>query len=153
LRKTVRAATTIAASPDEVFACLADYERAEVFIEGLEQLTPTGAKTEGEGAQFDAVLKVGPRTLRTTIEISAVEPGRSITWSSAGDDGQSLTFELRPERDETSVSLEVSYEEPGGIGGVLIAPFVEQTVRVRSTSALERLREHVSPEGGSQPSV
>ena len=147
MRKTVCAAATIAASPDQLYECLADYQRAEVFIEGLEQLTPKGQQTEGEGAQFDAVLKVGPRTLHTTIGISAADPGRSITWSSAGEEGQSLTFALRLERGETSVSLEVSYEEPGGIGGVLIAAFVEQTVRQRSTTALERLREHVSSAG------
>ena len=84
------------------------------------------------------MLKVGPRTLHTTIGISAADPGRSITWNSAGEEGQSLTFALRLERGETSVSLEVSYEEPGGIGGVLIAAFVEQTVRQRSTTALVR---------------
>jgi len=145
LRKTVRAQTTIAAPAAKLFDCLADFECADVFIEGLEQLTPRGEKNAGEGAQFDAVLKVGPRTLRTTIEIAALEPGRSITWTSAGADGQSLIFDLRPEGGGTSVSLTVTYEEPGGIGGVLVAPFVEQTVRQRSTSALERLREHVAP--------
>jgi uncharacterized membrane protein len=144
LRTTVRVQATIAAPADVLFECLADYERADVFIEGLEQLTPTGTTTSGEGAQFDAVLKVGPRTLRTTITIGALERDRSITWASAGDGGQSLTFELRALGHETSVSLTVSYEEPGGVGGALIAPFVEQTVRHRSSVALERLREHVS---------
>jgi uncharacterized membrane protein len=148
LRKTVRAETTIAAPVAKLFDCLADFECAEVFIEGLEQLTPKGSRTAGEGAQFDAVLKVGPRTLRTTIEIAALEPGRSITWTSAGDEGQSLIFDLRPEDGETSVSLTVTYEEPGGIGGILVAPFVEQTVRQRSASALERLREHAAPVTG-----
>jgi uncharacterized membrane protein len=144
LRTTVKVQATIAATADVLFDCLADYERADVFIEGLEQLAPTGPTTSGEGAQFDAVLKVGPRTLRTTIAIAGLDPGRSITWASAGDDGQSLTFDLRARGDETSVSLTVSYEEPGGVAGVLIAPLVEQTVRHRSTAALERLREHVS---------
>ena len=148
MRKTVQAQTTIAASADALFECLSDYERAEVFIEGLEELTPTGPKTEGEGAQFGAVIKVGPRTLRSTIEIAALEPGRSITWSSAGDDGQSLRFELEPEQGETAVSLVISYEEPGGLGGAIIASFVEHTVRERATGALARLREHVSSEPG-----
>ena len=148
MRKTVQAQTTIAASAEVLFECLSDYQRAEVFIEGLEELTPTGPKTEGEGAQFDAVLKVGPRTLRSTIEIAALEPGRSITWSSAGEDGQSLRFDLKPDHGETSVSLVISYEEPGGLGGAIIAPFVEHTVRERASGALERLREHVcSPPG------
>jgi len=148
LRKTVRERATIAAPLDVLFDCLADYQCADVFIEGLEQLTPTGTKTAGEGSKFDAVLKVGPRTLRTTIEIAELEPGRSITWSSSGDEGQSLTFELHPEQGRTAVSLAVSYEEPSGIGGALIAPFVEQTVRQRASGALERLREHVSPAPG-----
>jgi len=148
LRKTVQAQTTIAASADSIFECLSDYQRAGVFIDGLEELTPTGTKTDGEGAQFDAVLKVGPRTLRSTIEIAALEPGRSITWSSAGDDGQSLRFDLESKQGETSVSLVISYEEPGGIGGAVIAPFVEHTVRERATGALESLREHVSSAPG-----
>jgi uncharacterized membrane protein len=144
LRKTIREKTTIAASPETLFECLADYERAEVFIEGLEELKPAGDQTAGEGASFDAVLKVGPRTLRTTIEIAEIDPGRSITWASRGDDGQSLTFDLQPEPGGTAVSLTVSYEEPGGLAGTLVAPFVEKTVRQRATGALERLREHVS---------
>jgi carbon monoxide dehydrogenase subunit G len=144
LRKTVQAQTTIAASPEVLFECLSDYQRAEVFIEGLQELTPTGPKTQGEGAQFDAVLKVGPSTLRSTIEIAEVERDRSITWSSAGEDGQSLRFDLAADQRETSVSLVISYEEPGGIGGAIIAPFVEHTVRERASGALERLREHVS---------
>ena len=145
MTKTVQADATIAAPADEIFDCLADYERAEVFIEGLEQLTPKGTQTAGEGAQFDAVLKVGPTTLRTTIEIAALDPGRTITWSSAGDQAQSLKFDLSPAQDGTSVNLTVTYEEPGGIGGVLMAPFVDQTVRQRTATALERLRDHVAP--------
>jgi hypothetical protein len=144
LKKTVRARATIAASAATLFGCLADYKRADVFIEGLEQLTPVGAQTTGEDAQFEAVLKVGAHTLRTTIVIASLQPGRSITWSSAGDDGQSLTFELSPERGGTTVNLTVTYQQPGGVGAALIAPFVEHTVQHRATGALERLREHVS---------
>jgi uncharacterized membrane protein len=145
LRQTVQARTTIAASAGTVFECLADYRQAGIFIEGLEQLTPVGSQTTGENARFEAILDVGVRTLRTTIVITSLEPRRSITWSSAGADGQSLTFELRPRRGGTTVSLTVTYEPPGGIAGALIAPFVEHTVQHRATGALDRLREHLSP--------
>ena len=104
-----------------------------------------GSQTTGENARFEAILDVGVRTLRTTIVITSLEPRRSITWSSAGADGQSLTFELRPRRGGTTVSLTVTYEPPGGIAGALIAPFVEHTVQHRATGALDRLREHLSP--------
>ena len=88
---------------------MADYKQADVFIEGLEELTPLGSETTGEDARFDAVLDVGVRTLRTTIVISSLEPTHRVTWSSAGDEGQSLTFELSPERGGTTVNLTVTY--------------------------------------------
>lgn len=124
---------------------MADYKQADVFIEGLEELTPLGPETTGEPARFDAVLDVGVRTLRTTIVISSLEPNRSVTWSSTGNEGQSLAFELSPEQGATTVGLTVTYERPSGIAGTLIAPFVEHTVQHRATAALERLREHLSP--------
>ncbi len=145
LQRTVQARTTIAASASAVFECLADYRCATVFIEGLEQLTPLGPPTTGEDAQFEAILKVGVRTLRTTIMIASLQPRRSITWCSAGSDAQSLTFDLRPSHGQTTVSLTLTYEQPGGIAGTLIAPFVERTVQQRATGALDRLREHLSP--------
>jgi uncharacterized membrane protein len=144
LAKTVRASAAIAAPAAVIFACLADYKQADVFIEGLEQLTPNGSRTVGQGARFDAVLKVATRTLRTTIEIAALEPDRLITWSSAGDDGQRLTFRLSAGQGETIVELTVDYEEPGGVAGALMAPFIAQVVQHRSETALARLREQVS---------
>jgi carbon monoxide dehydrogenase subunit G len=143
LTTTVRAHATIPAPPGEIFACLADYKQADVFIEGLEQLGPLSDKTEGEGTRFSAVLKIGPRQFATTIAISSFVPGRAITWSSAGERAQSLTFELETSPEGTSVGLTVVYEEPGGLAGTLAAPFVEQTVRHRADSALARLRAHL----------
>jgi len=145
LRKTIRAEATIAASAGTLFASLADYERADVFIEGLERLSPVTAQTTGEGAEFEAVLDIGIRTLQTRIVITSYQPDRAITWSSATEDGQSLFFQLEPVPDGTAVTLEVSYQEPGGLAGALVAPFVERTVRHRADTALERLADHLSP--------
>jgi len=145
LRRTIRAEATIAASAGELFTSLADYECADVFIEGLERLTPVTTQTAGKGAEFVAVLKIGIRTLETRIMIESYEPDRAVTWSSAGEDGQSLVFQLEPVPDGTVVTLAVSYQEPSGLGGALIAPFVERTVQRRADTALERLGDHLSP--------
>lgn len=145
MRKTIRAEATIAASASELFAALADYECAEMFIEGLERLSPVTSQTTGKDAEFEAVLKVGVRTLETRIVIGLYEPDRAITWSSAGQDGQNLIFQLEPIQDGTAVTLQVSYQEPGGLAGALLAPFVERTVQHRADTALERLRDHLSP--------
>ena len=84
-----------------------------------------------------AVLHVGPRVLRTTVSIASLVAGRAITWSSVGADRQSLVFELAQTDDETAVSLEISYEEPGGVAGALLAPFVRQTVERRANTAVK----------------
>ncbi len=145
MRQTLQARTSVAVPAATVFECLADYRCADVFIEGLEKLTPLGSQTTGEGAQFEATLKVGVRTLRTRIVIESLEPYSSVTWSSAGDEGQTLMFELQEGPHGTEVSLTVVYEPPGGLAGALIAPFVDRTVRHRATGTLDRLREHLSP--------
>lgn len=145
MQKAVQAEATMSASPEALFACLADYKCAHIFIEGLEELTPTGSATTGKNAKFDAVLVVGSHTLRTTIEIVALDPGRNITWSSAGENAHSLTFELSPEQGATRVCLTVSYEEPGGLGGLFLAPFVASAVQHRADGTLDRLRKHLAP--------
>lgn len=144
MRTTVSATETIGASAVALFDCIADYAVAPLFIEGLQRLTPVSSSTSGEGARFDAVMRVGPRTFRTTIEITAYEEGHLVTWASAGGRSQVLTFELVPEGKATKVVLDISYEKPGGLAGVLAAPVVEETVRSRAHSALRRLREHVA---------
>jgi uncharacterized membrane protein len=146
LRRTIKAEATIAARPETIFACLTDYEQADVFIEGLQKLDPLGVQTAGEGARFSAVLSLGGRFVHTTIVIASLRPGRLVTWASVGDEGQSLTFELAPDETGTTVKLAVAYEEPGGIAGALIAPFVERTVQHRADTALERLGKEVSPD-------
>jgi uncharacterized membrane protein len=144
MRVTVRASETIEASALSLFDCVADYAVAPLFIEGLQRLTPVSSSTSGEGARFDAVMRVGPKTFRTTIEIKAYEEGRLVTWASTSGQAQELTFELIAEGKATRVVVEISYEKPGGLTGVLTAPVVEETVRSRARTALRRLRDHVS---------
>jgi len=144
MRTMVSASERIEASADFIFDCVADYAVAPLFIEGLQRLTPVGRGTSGEGARFDAVMRVGPRTFHTKIEITAYEEGRLVTWASASGQSQSVTFELVPDKQATKVSVEISYEKPTGLAGVFTAPVVEETVRSRAHSALRRLRQHVS---------
>jgi uncharacterized membrane protein len=144
MRTTVSASETIEASAATLFDCVGDYAVAPLFIDGLQRLTPVSSNTSGEGARFDAVMRVGPSTYRTTIEITAYEEGRLVTWSSTSGEPQVLTFKLIPDGKSTRVVVEISYEKPGGLAGVLTAPIVEQTVRSRARSALRTIREHVS---------
>jgi uncharacterized membrane protein len=128
----VHASEVIQASPAALFDCVADYAVAPLFIEGLQRLTPVGPKTTGEGARFDA-----------TVEITDYEEDRLVTWASSNGQSQAITFELVPEADGTKVVLEISYERPSGIGATLVAPIVDETVRVRAHGALRRLKHNI----------
>lgn len=140
---TVRVGGTIEATADVVFACLSDYKQAPLFIDGLESLEPAGRITTGEGAKFDALMKVGPRRFAAIIELSALEEDSLVTWSAAGGDERSITFRLRAAGGGTQVVLEISYAAPGGIAGFLLATVVEETVRSHAHASMRRLRAHM----------
>ncbi len=139
----IQVSETISASPESVFECVSDYAVAPLFIEGLQRLTPVGPTTTGEGARFDAVMKVGPSTYHATVEITAYAENRRVTWASSNGKSQSVTFDLEPVGHDTKVSLEVTYERPSGIAGAVVAPVVDETVRMRAHGALRRLRHNV----------
>ena len=139
---------TIRAPAEVLFERIADYRSAQHLIDGLESMSPTGTMTSGAGARFAAVMRVGPRTFRAMIAITHYEPPRHLTWSSSGRDAQVLTFDLTPvEKDAgpaTEVTLEVAYPRPGGFTGIVVARVVEQAVRSKVHSTLERLRADVA---------
>jgi len=139
----VQVSETIEATAEALFDCVADYAVAPLFIEGLQRLTPVGPSTTGEGARFNAVMKVGPSTFHATIEISEYVENRRVTWSSSNGRSQAVTFELEPSGDSTKVVLEVTYERPSGLPGALVAPVVDETVRLRAHGALRRLKHNV----------
>lgn len=145
LPKTVHSHANIPVDPDTLFAFLSDYRHAEVFIDGLERLKPLGRRTKGEGARFEAALRVGPTSFATTLEIKELKPDTLITWASIGEQAQSLSFSLAGHDGATTVDLSISYQEPGGIAAVLVGPLVEQTVQKRAHNALARLGQHFSP--------
>lgn len=144
---TVRSRATIPVAAKTLYGFLADFRHAEVFIDGLERLQPIGDQTEGVGAQFEAAIRVGPTSFETTLEIEELEDEHRITWTSVGEHPQTLSFTLADGQGATSVELAISYEEPGGIAAILVAPLVEQTVQRRAEAALASLRQYFSPPG------
>jgi uncharacterized membrane protein len=145
VRTAVRVGGVIKAEASVLFACLSDFRQAPLFIDGLESLAPVGDTEAGEGARFEAVMKIGPRVFGATIVISALKQDRLVTWSSASADGQSVTFKLTPEDSGgTRVVMEVAYEKPTGLTGAVTAPVVEEAVRHRAHVSLRRLRDHVT---------
>lgn len=136
----------IPASATVVFDHLVDYRRATQFIDGLERIQPQEADGSGIGARFDASMKVGPKSMATVISLVEAVPETKVVWASVEEDGQRLVFQLTPDAaaNATDVSLEISYKPPGDLGGRLLAPVIEQTVRSRARASLDHLARLVS---------
>jgi uncharacterized membrane protein len=137
---------TIGAEARALFALVADYQQAPTFIDGLQSLDPLTDDTVGEGAEFAAVMKVGPKVFHATITIARLREDRLITWAAVGEHDQAITFKLKPVDNGTQILMEVSYERPAGLTGTITAPIVEETVRNRAHASMRRLRDQVVAE-------
>ncbi|MGO9197739.1 MAG: SRPBCC family protein [Acidimicrobiales bacterium] len=138
---TIRATTRVPASVPDVFSLVSEPQHAVTVIEGLEKLSPIGRQVSGVGARFDAVLRLGPKTVSARIEIVELIEDRRVTWASTGGDNRSITFELREVERATAVRLTISYARAEGMSAILLAPVVEEVVRARARETLARLRE------------
>ncbi|MGH9305164.1 MAG: SRPBCC family protein [Acidimicrobiales bacterium] len=149
--RCVRMRTVVSAGMAKVYSALTDYRQLVDLVDGLETLDPVpapGALVKSangaaeQGARFAARLDVGAHKVEDTLVLSRLAPGELVIWESAGDGSRALSFELRPHEDasRTSVLLSVSYEEPEGWKGLLLAPVIEQAVRSRARKTLVNLK-------------
>lgn len=126
----------IAAPVSEVFAYVDDYSLTKDWIYGLHHMEPVGEQTQGLGAQFDGVMKLGV-SLTSRIECTGWERDRMIEMTSVSGirNTQRWTFtDLGGDR--TRVDAWISYSLPGGPAGRAMAAAVKPLigVAVRHTS-------------------
>jgi uncharacterized membrane protein len=136
---TVRATSFLAAPAERIFAVVSDYGRAGEVIEDVQQITPVVPTDTGLGAQFDARVKLGPKTISIVFRLAELVPNTLVTWASASGDGRRLSFHLRSEDSGTAVELVVDYETPDGLRGIVLAPVVREMVQTRAASTLRNL--------------
>jgi hypothetical protein len=148
-QNSVRVSTRIAADAHDLFVLVSEHRNAVRVIEGLEQLTPIGKRTRGVGARFDAILRIGPKSVRAEIEIEELVTDRLVRWRSSHGDDRSITFDFRRAEGATAVRITVTYEGPEGLSGALLAPVVEAAVRERARGTLDRLREVAGEPAGA----
>ena len=131
-----------AAPLDVAFAYLDDYKNATTWMFGLSGFEPVGEQVQGLGAVFEGTFQVKPVKLHSTIEVTEWKQNDRIafhsikgfrnwsTWSFAADG---------PER--TKITVDFSYELPGGLAGKamgrVLEPIVGMSVR-HSDEALRR---------------
>ncbi len=100
--RELRAETTIAASPDEVWAVLSDMSRMPEWSPELIRLMPLKGGGLRVGQWYLGVNRRGAVLWPTRSVVVAVEPGRSVAWDTKSS-GARWIYELTPEGEGTRV--------------------------------------------------
>ncbi|MFM1722970.1 MULTISPECIES: SRPBCC family protein [Rhodococcus] len=116
------------------FAHIDDYRNVPDWMFGISRFDPIGTLDQGLGATYDATMQLGPKALKSTVEITEWEQDRLITLSSVAGFGNRSRWMFAPVGDNrTELSVDFGYELPGGLAGKamgkLIEPFVVTAIK------------------------
>ncbi|MDJ0392446.1 SRPBCC family protein [Rhodococcus sp. G-MC3] len=134
----------IAASAAETFDYLAAHENVPDWMFGVTSFTPVGQVNRAVGDRFDAVMKLGPKTLKSTVDIVEWVDGSVFSLSSvAGFETSSRWSVTAIDDGHCTANVEFGYEFPGGFTGKALAkvvePFINQGISLTDRTLRERV--------------
>lgn len=131
----IRHTATMRGSREVAFAYVNDYRNVPEYMFGVSDFRPITEVTSGVGSQFVTTLKVGPKTLESTVECTEWVENEVIKLTSVKGFGASTEWYFADGDEPGTVVADVvfDYTLPGGIAGRvlggLMEPFVAQAVK------------------------
>jgi uncharacterized membrane protein len=143
----MRVSTYIEATPEQVFDFIDHWQNARRYMRRMvryELVDPDGGT--GVGARFRIAVEAAGKRLNGTIEVTENDRPRKISFRNV--DGVKVigNWTLRPERTGTHVTLDSTYEPPGGIIGRMVAAFINAHARNDLNASLAELKRLVEAE-------
>lgn len=127
-----------------MFDYMDDYRMVPRWMFGLDRMEPTTEQTSGVGATFDGAMKLGPKTLHSTVEVTQWEKDTVIGMTSIKGFKNHSTWRFDPVDDEhTRLTVDFTYELPGGPAGKLLGKVIEPFVAVAIKHTESQLRDQV----------
>jgi uncharacterized membrane protein len=143
-----RAAIDVSAPAEVVWEFVADPRHYLHFMSGVTRWEVSGERSQGPGARYRMLMRVGSAEVGGLIEVVEFEPGRELAWTSVTGIDQRGRWRLRavsPER--TRVELRISYGVAGsGLLGWLAERVAAPTVSGHLRRTLEQLKRQVQHE-------
>ena len=142
--------TRIAATPEQVFDFIDHWQNAKRYMRRMvryELADPAGGT--GVGARFYISVEAAGKRLNGTIEVTENDRPNKISFRNI--DGVKVigNWILRPDGAGTHVTLDATYEPPGGIIGRLVASFINANARGDLEQSLRELKRLVEAESSS----
>jgi ribosome-associated toxin RatA of RatAB toxin-antitoxin module len=126
--------------PKEVFALVGDPSRYPDFLVGLTKWKPVTEETQGVGARFRTLMKVGSIEVGGTVEVTRWEEPACIEWTSSQGVAQSGRWLLEAADGGTDLRLEIDYDIGGGLVGRLVDRLAAKTIARNSWATLLAVR-------------
>ena len=143
-----RASIDVSAAPEVVWEFVADPRHYLHFMSGVTRWEVAGERSEGAGARYRMLMRVGSAEVGGLIEIVEFDPCRELAWTSVTGIDQRGRWRLRPvSADRTRVELRISYGVAGsGLLGWLAERVAGPTVSGHLRRTLEQLKRQVEHE-------
>jgi uncharacterized protein YndB with AHSA1/START domain len=141
---------TIAASPEQVFAVLADANTYEHWVVGCDDIRAVEGDWPAVGSRFFHTVGIGPvKTKDNTLVLEVDAPHKLVLEARARPAGiAKVIFRLVPVDGGTDVSIE---EYPiRGVAKVTHNPVQDGLIKLRNVETLRRLEKQVLQRNGAE---
>jgi uncharacterized membrane protein len=130
----------IQAPIETVFAYVDAHKNTIKYMKGLTKWAPTTSVVHGKDAEFEVVMKAGPRDLRSVVRITAWTENRTIAWKSIDGFKQTGKWVFGRSGDHTDAIFDMEYDLGGGFAGRLLGAAVEPVVRHNLEQSVDALK-------------
>jgi len=133
--------------PADVFKLIGDPARHQSFLAGATTFKPVTAQTQGVGARFRVLMKVGSVEVGGIVEIDRWEDDVVIEWTTVQGVHQTGRWLLAPTDGGTELTFELDYDIGGGPVGWLVERIASRTLARNLWASLLAARRIVEAEG------
>ena len=124
IRHTARVARDRALAFDYVNA----HETVPDWMFGITRFDPVTEQTVGLGATFAATMKIGPKSLNSTLRVTEYVESEVVRLDSVDGLDVSTTWRFSDVDGGTEADVEFAYSLPGGFAGRALAAIIEPVV-------------------------
>ncbi|GAC67307.1 SRPBCC family protein [Gordonia soli] len=138
----VRHRSTVETPRDRAFAYVNDHRHVPDWMFGVDRFDPVTDVTYGLGATFDIEMRIGPKALSSTVEVTEFVENEIVRLEPVKGFAAGTVWRFADVDGGTDVDVEFTYDLPGGIAGRALGAVIEPAVghAVRQTDSALRSR-------------
>ncbi len=142
---------TIPATPDEVFAVLADARTYEHWVVGCDDLRAVEGDWPAVGSRFFHTVGVGPLKTKDNTKVLEVDPPRRLVLEARARPAgiAKVIFDLRPVDGGQATEVEIDEYPIRGVAKTIHNPVQDGLIKVRNVETLRRLEKQVIQRRGA----